>query len=267
MLENEFWKKQRVDKPLFPDLLWSRPEHQAQAGKLLIIGGNLYGFSAPADAYRIASEAGIGTTHVLLPDALKRTVGRVLAAGDFTVSTPSGSFSQKALPEIISQASWADGVLLAGDLGHNSETAILLEKCLEHYHGQLTLTKDAVDYFVAAPGRLLERAGTTIVVSFAQLQKMAVHARYTKPFTFDIGLVRLVGLLHEFSKAHAANIVVKHLEEIVVAVGGRVSTTRLIEDAPLWRLRTATFASVWWLQNPDKSFEALTSAVYESFRQ
>ena len=259
-----FWQKQTSGAPLFPDLLWSRPENRTQAGKLLIIGGNGFGFAAPAEAYGEANKAGIGVAQVLLPDALRRTVGKVLEAGDFAASTPSGSFSQKALTELLAHSEWADGVLLAGDMGRNSETAVLLEKFIESYYGQLMLTKDVADYFTAAPERLLKRPETTLVISFAQLQKLAINGKFSRVFTFDIGIIKLVELLHEFSSEFPVNVVVKHLDSIFVAVNGKVSSTKLTEDQEIWRVKTAAHASVWWLQTPSKPFESLTTSVYES---
>jgi len=260
-MEQNYWLRQTADKPLFPDLLWSRPENRALAGKLLIIGGNSFGFAAPAEAYNEALKAGIGIAHVLLPDATKRMVGHILEAGDYAPSTPSGGFSKNALGELLPHAAWADGVLLAGDLGRNSETAILLEKFVSSYRGQLTLTKDAADYFTSAPQVLLARPHTTLVVSFAQLQKLAVNARFSRVFTFSMDLIRLVEALHELTLAYPITIVVKHLENIIVASTGQVSTTKLNADKDIWRVATASHVSVWWLQNPTKPFEALTTAI------
>ena len=263
-MEQHLWHKQTADKPLFPDLLWSRPENRALAGKLLIIGGNSFGFAAPAEAYNEAVKAGVGIAHVLLPDATKRIVGSVLETGDYAPSTPSGSFSQNALGELLPHAAWADGVLLAGDLGRNSETAILLEKFITSYHGQLTITKDAADYFTSAPQALLTRPETTLVISFAQLQKLAMNARFSHAFTFSMDLIRLVEALHELTLAYPVHIIVKHLANIIVASGGQVSTTKIETEQDIWRVATAAHASVWWLQNPSKPFEALTTAVCET---
>jgi len=58
-MENTYWHKQTAEKPLFPDMLWSKPENKSHAGKLLIIGGNLHGFAAAAEAYNQATKAGI----------------------------------------------------------------------------------------------------------------------------------------------------------------------------------------------------------------
>lgn len=256
-----YWHKQAKNKPLFPDLLWSRPEHKSTAGKLLIIGGNLHGFAAPAEAYAEAVKAGVGTARVLLPDAVQKLVGGWLENGTFADSTLSGSFSQKALAVWLDNATWADGVLVAGDLGRNSETAITLEKLLSKYSGQVTLAKDAVDYFKDQPKAILDRPDSTLVLSLAQLQKLVIKSGHAKPITFGMDLLQLVDLLHDFTSQHACNLVVKHLDQMVVASNGQISTTKLSEDLDVWRVKTAASASVWYLQNPSKPFEALTTAV------
>lgn len=260
-MDRSYWHKQTTEQPLFPELLWSQPQNSQLAGKLLIVGGNVHGFAAVAEAYNQSLKAGVGAARVLLPDALRKTVGPILEAGEFAPSTPSGSFAQKALAELLSLSDWADGVLLAGEFGRNSETAIMLETFLEKYTGQVTLTKDAVDYFVKTPEKLLDRADTTLVISMAQLQQLARASRFVPAFTFDFDLLRLVSALHEFSLQFPANIVVKHLTQICVAVNGQVSSTALTHDREVWRVQTAARAAVWWLQLPGKRFEALTTTL------
>jgi hypothetical protein len=260
-MQTDYWHKQAFTQPLFPDLLWSRPEHKAQAGKLGIVGGHAQSFAAAAAAYAAAEATGIGTARVLLPNSLEKTVGRIFEVGEYAPSTPSGSLSQQALAEVLALAAWGDGLLIAGDLGHNSETAILLEKLAHDYTGQLTITKDAVDYFTANPQAITDRPDTVLVLSFAQLQKLAVQARFTQAFTFSMDLLRLIDGLHEFTRQHRVAIIVKHLENIVVAADGQVSSTKLDEELTTWRVQTAAHASVWWLQNPGKAFQALTTAI------
>ncbi len=259
-MDNTYWHKQ-TDKPLFPDLLWSKPENKQQAGKLLIIGGNTHEFAAPGEAYTEAVKAGIGTAKVLLPSSLQKTLGSVLENGEFAPSNKSGSFSKQALSEWLSFASWADGVLIAGDLGRNSETAIALESFVEKYPGLLVITKDAVDYFSHQPLRLLERHNTAIVLSLAQLQKLCMSAKWQTPITFSMTLNQLVEALHELTKHYSCAIITEHNGVIFVAKDSKVSTTK-IEESETWRVRNAAYSSVWWLQNPSQSFEALTTASY-----
>ncbi|HEU4985307.1 MAG TPA: hypothetical protein VFT58_06665 [Nitrososphaera sp.] len=259
----DYWLTQSNDKPLFPQLEWSRPENRAAAGKLLIIGGNAHGFAAPAEAYATAVNAGIGTARVLLPDKIRKIVGQFLENGEFAPSTPSGSFSQKALDEFLLQGSWADAVLLAGDLGRNSETAILIEKFLGKSPLPATLTKDAVDYATSAPQTVLNRENTLLVLSLSQLQRLGIAAKFTKPIAFSMDLFHLTEWLHEFTLEHKTYIIVKHLDHIIAAVNGKVSSTTPKDEKPVWRVEIAAKASVWWLQNPTKAFEALTVAVLQ----
>lgn len=259
-MDSTYWHKQTLDNPLFPDLLWSRPENRTLAGKLLIVGGNAQGFAAAGEAYSEATNAGIGTARVLLPDALQKSIGRVFEAGEYAPSTPSGSFSQKALAELLSMSNWADGVLLAGDLGRNSETAILIESFNEKYQGQLTLSRDAADYIINTPGPILSRPDTLLVISFAQLRKLAIGARFTRAFTLDMDLLRLIDALHEFTSRYQLALITRFNDNLIIAVQGQISTTKVSPEPKIWRLRTAAHASVWWLQNPSKPFEALTTA-------
>lgn len=265
-MQSDYWQKQKVGKPLFPQLLWSRPENRQQAGKLLIVGGNLHGFVAPAEAYSETVKAGIGMSRVLLPSAVQKVVGPSIENGEFAASTPSGSFSQRALVELLDWCRWADGVLFAGDLGRNSETAIMVEKFLTKCEASTALTKDAIDYVVSLPHPALERPNTTLVLSFSQLQRLGIAAKFELPLTFSMDMVRLVEWLHVFTERHAPHIIVKHLDNIFVAVHGEVSSTKLTKELPIWRGKTAAHAMVWWLQNTPKPFEALTTAVHEMIR-
>lgn len=259
----EFWHKQLPGKPLFPQLEWSRPENRQMAGKLLVVGGNLHGFAAPAEAYAESMRAGVGTTRVLLPSAIQKIVGPSIENGEFAASTPSGSFSQRALMELLDWCRWADGILFAGDLGRNSETAILIEKYLQKCEALSVLTKDAIDYVISLPHPALERPNSALVVSLSQLQRLGTAAKFEKPLTFSMDLMRMVEWLHVFTERHAPHVIVKHHDVILVAVNGEISTTKLKTDVPTWRLKTATHASVWWIQNRAKPFEALTAAVYD----
>lgn len=270
-MDRSYWLKQTEEASLFPDIEWSRPENQQLAGKLLIIGGNLYGFAAPAEAYGESLQAGIGVAHALLPDCLKKYVGMIIEHATFAPSTPSGSFSQKALAEWLEQTAWADGILFAGDLGRNSETAILMERFLQKTSQMVTLTRDAADYAIGVPQTIIDRPRSLVVVSLAQLQRLAINSHFDQPVTFGMDMLHLVDWLHGFTNQHALAVVTLHLGTIYVAVGGRVSTTSLklssAKQPTNWRLKVASHCAVNWLQNPSKPFEALTSSILISGRE
>ena len=259
-MTDTYWHKQTKDQPLFPDLLWSRPENKAHAGKLLIIGGNSFGFAAPAEAFMAATKAGAGSVRVVLPLKVKKVTDNLMPSLEYAASTPSGSFGKQALGDFLEHASWADGALFAGDLGRNSETAILMESFLAKHAGQVTLANDAVDYCLTNASPALKRPETLVVCTMSQLQKLGVLAHSETAFTHNMDLLRLVDGLHALTKRFTAKIIIGHLDHIIVAVDGRVSMTPLTESSG-WATVAAADAAVWWLQNPAKTFESLTTSV------
>ena len=265
--DKPYWQRQLPTEPLFDDLLWSRPENRAHAGKLLIVGGHAQGFTRPAEAFGLAEKAGAGTVRVLLPDALQKTLGRAFLGAEFGPSSPSGSFAANALGELLVLSAWSDSVLWAGDLGRNSETAILIEKFFEHYAGQVTITCDVVDYINATPYPVLQREETLLVLSFAQLQKFGMSIKFSNAFTFNMDLLRLIDALYELTKRYKVAVITKHLDTILIAKDGEVITTKVPVEMPVWRLKVAANASVWWLQNPTKPLEALTTAIFSTYNK
>jgi len=260
MRNDNYWRKQ-YDKPLFPDLIWSKPVRKSTSGKLLIIGGNTHSVSAPSEAYISAEQAGVGMIRILLPDSTKRTVGKLVENIEFAPSTLSGGFSKKALVEFLDIAKWSSGVLLAGDFGHNSETSILLNRFVEEYSGILTLTQDAVDLFITSPEPLQRRKNSLLILDFPKLQKMAISAKFDTPFTSNMNLVNFIEALHNFSISISGTfIITMHLGQIHCAVNGEITSTK---DIPSNQsiIALASKASVWWLQNLNSPLEAITSSI------
>lgn len=258
-----YWIKQTLDKPAFPDMLWSRPERRDQAGKLLVVGGNKHSFRVAAEAYTHATTAGIGTTRVVLPDSLRRTLHTIFPEAEYAASNPSGGFATAAAGELAAAAEWGDAVLLAGDVSHNSQTTVALEAFLRVYDGPVVISGDTIDCFQASPGSILERPGTTLVVMLADLQKLLMHARFTSAITQDMDLLRLVPALHDITNRYSTHIIVKTPTHILVGVGGQVSSTPQA-SAALWPTKTAANAAVWWAQHPEQPFEALTTAIRDN---
>jgi hypothetical protein len=250
------WLKQTADKPLFPDVLWSRPENRRHAGKLLIIGGHKQEFSAVSEAYSAALKVGVGTARVILPDQLQKTLVAVFPEAEYAASTPIGSFSRQALGTLLDTAEWADGVLLAGDFGRNSETAVLLDSFIEKYRGLLVLAGDSIDYFLKSPAKLVSRADTLLVGNLSQIQKMA-HPSLIQQ---NADLVNVIGQASDWVSQTELSAVTVHSKQAIVAYRQQISTTPVkisATDAVL-----AAYATVWLLQQPSKPFQALTTALY-----
>lgn len=260
-MERLFWQKQGLGEPLFGDILWNKPENRQQAGKLLIVGGNSHLIAAPGQAYSAAQDAGIGSIRLLLPDAVQKTLGKLVPEAEFAPSTPSGSFGRKALAQFLENAEWADGVLLAGDFGRNSETEILLESFAQKHKSQLTVAQDSLDYFLAKKSMFFSRESTLIVINSGKLQKLAMNNRPRWPITHSLNLHQLVEILSDWTSQTKIQLITNHDGQFVAACDGKVSTTPMPKSSN-WQVELASYAAVWWLQQPKKTFEALTTAVF-----
>ena len=260
-MENTYWKKQTNSKPLFPDVEWNKPEQRSQAGRLGIIGGNKLGFAGVGEAYGVATSSGVGEVRVLLPDALRKTIPPIMTDVLFGATNPSGSLARDASTEMNAISEWATGVLLAGDAGRNSETAILYEDFLKDYVGPLTITRDAVDLIKNSSATMVERPNTLLVVSFAQLQKIFQSVYYPKILTFSMQLAHVVDALHKFTITYPCGIMVLHKDYLIVAVNGDVTTTEWQNPMAIWRGSVAAKAASYWLWNPSKLLMSATASI------
>jgi NAD(P)H-hydrate repair Nnr-like enzyme with NAD(P)H-hydrate dehydratase domain len=256
-----YWKKQTPEKPLFPDIEWSKPEQRSLSGRLGIIGGNKLGFAGVAEAYQTSLAAGVGEVRVLLPDVLRKTIPTIITDTVFGATNPSGSLAKDSIVEMKAVGEWSTGILMIGDAGRNSETAIVYEDFLHEYKGPLTITRDAVDLIKNGSQTLVERPNTLLVVSFAQLQKLFQAVYYPKILTFSMQLTSLVEALHKFTITYPVSIVVLHKDAILVASDGEVTSAPWDNPMAIWRGNTAAKAASYWLWNQSKVLPAVTASL------
>lgn len=261
METHTYWSKQTPPKALFPDIEWNKPEQRSMAGRLGIIGGNKLGFAGVGESYSIATSAGVGEVRVLLPDLLRKTIPPSITEALFGASNPSGGLARDATPEMHALGEWATGVLMIGDAGRNSETAILYEDFIQDYGGRLTITRDAVDLMKNSMNIVVERPNTAIVVSFAQLQKIFQGVYYPKILTFSMQLQQLVEAVHKFTITYPVTIMTFHQNQLVIASNGDVTTTPWENPMAIWRGAVATQAAVYWLWSPQKPLQAMTASL------
>lgn len=260
-MDHSYWQTQTSTKPLFPDIEWNKPERRDQAGKIGIIGGNTAGFRGVATGYNAALEAGVGTAKVLMPDSLKKTIPSQIIDTVFAPSNPSGGLSNDASAELNALGEWADLLLLIGDSGQNSETAVLYERFVKDYQKPVVITRDAIDLLINSADTIVNRENTTLIVSFSQAQKLFRSLYYPKMLTFSMQLSVVVETLHKFTLTYPLMIVTLHNEQIIVAHQGKVATQPF--DAPLriWSGELPARIASYLLWNPSKPFEACISAV------
>ncbi|NCU37839.1 hypothetical protein EOL96_02160 [Candidatus Saccharibacteria bacterium] len=259
--DHTYWHQQNTNKPLFPDIEWSKPEQRTQRGRLGLIGGNKLGFAGVAESYRTALETGAGEVRVLLPDTLCKTIPTVMTDVVFSTSNPSGGIARGALIDMLALAHYSNVVLLCGDAGRNSETAITYEDLVTQYSGKLVITRDAVDLLSNNYSILVNRPDTAFVVSFAQLQKLFQGVYYPKVLTFSMQLLQLVEALHKFTHTYPVAITVLHRDTLVIAHNGEIVTTPWNNPMAIWRGHTAARAATYWIWNPTQPLKAIATSV------
>jgi ADP-dependent NAD(P)H-hydrate dehydratase / NAD(P)H-hydrate epimerase len=260
-MDHPYWRRQEPGKALFSDIEWNKPERRDQAGNVLVVGGNKLGFSAVAEAYQTALTTGAGSVRVMLPDCLKKSVPATLLDVVYAACTPSGGLSKEAVPELRATAAWATEVLLIGDAGRNSETALAYEEFIQAYNGHLTVSRDAIDLVKNNPGLLAERPNTLLVASFAQVQKLFQGVFYPKMLTFNMQLLQFVEALHKFTITYPVTIMTLHKDTLVIAHNGQVITQPWSEPMALWRGSVATTAACYTLWSPHAPLEAAATSV------
>lgn len=263
MQQFDYWQKQDPDKPLFPDILWNKPEQKTLAGKIGIVGGSKSGFAGVAESYSTSLKTGIGEAKVILPDPLRKIIPKGTLEALYVEAESSGGLSKEAMPEIRALASSVDTLLLPGDLGKNSETAILIEDLLARTDKWTVLTRDAIDLLRESSPTLVERDKTLLVASFAQIQKLLQHTYYPKMLTFNMHLAQFVDTLHKFTITYPVTLVSLHQENIVIAHNGEVVTMPWSNAMAIWRGQLAAKMACFITWNPSKPLEGLATSLID----
>lgn len=249
------WKSQSPAAPLFPDLLWSRPERTDQAGKLLIVGGSNQGFASVVRSAELAKQAGAGEVKVLLPKSVEKHLGHS-AELLYSDATSSGSFSADAVKETKSYVDWANGLFVAGELSRNAETSIFVEQ-LVAIDKPTVLVGDAVDILIGNKS-LKKRSGLVGVTNFKQLQQMVKAEPLTSALLSQSTLEQRVGLARDLIDKSFYEILVLSDEDSYLVVSDQIAS---LTQSSKSMFEFAVGASVLSMQFPDKIFEAVSTAV------
>ncbi|MCL2038386.1 hypothetical protein FWG86_00560 [Candidatus Saccharibacteria bacterium] len=217
---------QEVDQPLFPDTLLP-PERRDLRGKILIIGGSSAGFAGVNYAYTKALALGAGEVKVLLPKYLEKLLPQspdFVFAGD----PKALGLSTAAQPDLQSLTNWADGILLIGDFGKNSQTQQLLSHFLSQNQKPLLATRDAIDLTLS--DLPLEDKNLCLFLTFPQLQKLLKTALYPKILTHSTPLPQIADALHKFTITYPCRLATFANPNFLVAASGQVIATPLYDS-------------------------------------
>jgi len=258
-----YWTRQEKD-PLYPDILWNKPEQKSHAGKLAVIGGNSNSFHSVAQASTIASSLGVGEVISVLPASLKSKLPHTPSLA-FADATTTGSFSAKAADALIVASDSTDSTLLIGDLSRNSETTTAISQFIASTTKPIVITRDAVDILATTPNAI-NRDRITILTSMPQLQALFRALFYPKPLLLSQPLIPVIETLHKFTISYPTiTIATLHREQLIIAHDANITTTDIkntnYSPMSMWSGQLATTIAALQLWNPTKPLEATTTAI------
>ncbi|OYW83820.1 hypothetical protein B7Z17_05080, partial [Candidatus Saccharibacteria bacterium 32-49-10] len=163
--------------------------------------------------------------------------------------------------QLQSLADWSDCLLFIGDAGKNSQTAILYEELLASTQTPSVITRDAVDLIQNSYPSILDNPNVTLVLSFAQLQRLFKNVYYPKILTFSMQLTQLVETVHKFTLTYPISIMTFHANQMVIARGGEVVTQAWQDPMLIWRGATAAQAACYLLWTPQTPLRALATSI------
>ncbi len=255
----DYWQDQK--KPLFPDLIFSKPETKAQAGHLGLIGGNKLGFLAVAKAHQTASAAGIGQISLVLPVDLKNSLKQIPQTV-FAAANPSGGLAKEALADLQTLYQQTGAILMIGDAGKNTETQVLYEEFVTtNTDKPIIIARDAVDLSLNSAHKIIDQDNIVLVMSFSQLQKLFQTVHYPIVITHSMTNLRIVEAIHKFSLTYPITLVVFHNQKLFSARNGRVVSTDFTNPTEIWQGITPAKIATWCTFFPNKKIEAIITSI------
>jgi hypothetical protein len=256
-----YWHKQS-EKPLFPDIEWNKPEQKT--GNLLIIGGNSSGFMGVNAAVAATNDLPLKSVSAYLPDSLKSKLPPTPNLF-FAPSTDSGGFAKSAKEPLFNMRLKSDKILLVGDFGKNSETAVTLADLAMNLEKPLLLTRDTIDLVLEDMTKIIEKPALTLLATLPQLQKLFRALYYPKVILLSMPLTPLLETLHKFTITYETTIITLHQNQIIIAKNGEVITTPLTSTAytplTLWSGALAAKIAAYQIWNPEKPLEAASTSL------
>jgi hypothetical protein len=168
--------------------------------------------------------------------------------------------SKSGEAELIAAGQWADGILLVGDSGQNSETAILYDKLLDATDAWATITRDAVELLYTSAEKLANRPHTNLVMNFPQVQKLFSKVYYPKILTFSMQFMSFVEAARKFTITYPVTLTVLFGSKIIVAHGGQVVSQDFSDQTALINGQLAARAAAYLLWSPKKPLPAIATS-------
>ncbi len=249
------------DRPLYDDVIYSRPEQRRIAGRLLLAGGHSGSFHPLAQIYDEARTAGIGKIVLVMPDSLKKIVGNLLSDAIFAPSGPGGAFAKDAAERVLALATDTEGLILA-DFSQNAEAGIVMREILAGYSGIKCITPEIISSFKTELAEIkeLRKSFWLCDLRTARLAIAALEVAAVLPL--DASRLAVAGAAKLLANGIGHPCVIAGINQVFVSDGDTVTVTELIKAIGINQL--TAWLTVWLLQQPQTPLKTLTTAVFAS---
>ncbi|HUC19978.1 MAG TPA: hypothetical protein VMR98_00590 [Candidatus Polarisedimenticolaceae bacterium] len=252
--------ERQTDSPLFPDILWNRPAMKSRGGRLLVLGGQTHQFNNLQATYEVAEAAGIGEVDIVMPDSLRATAGRS-GLGRFVPSSPSGSLGKAALGEILHLAGETDAVVIGANLTNNAETGMMIESLIRELDTRVIITEEAFEILQFHPELITGNPKALVVTTMRGLFDLANHHRMPIAIKPNAGVIGKLEILQQLASISKSQYLVFD-REVMVAAEDKLSLTPLQTSLASLPAAAIGVAATFWVQQPGKLFQTLTTAAY-----
>lgn len=247
--------EKQSDKPLYEDILWSRPVRRT--GRVLLVGGHRDGFAELQKLYQGFEDAQVAECHLALPDKLSKLVGS-LEGISLLASNPSGSIARDALAELVHLANESDLVSLGPDLSNNSETTLVMQRLISETGASILIPPQSADQLLPEAGEWKDKQNLLLFVNHKQLYKLATKFAVDATIPLSPTSETIAEIALAVSRVFSPSLVIMMPDSIVITGNGRASITK---TATTDLGKTIGLLATFWLQNSSKKYEALTAGA------
>ena len=228
----DYWQVINASKArqyAFPEIDWQRPEQKSLAGKIAVIGGNENSFAPIIKFASIAKGAGIDQVKAILPTALSAKINPAVKAEGlvFVGDKKAQGFEASAIASVKQELVGLDYAVWAGEMGRSQGAKEFLRDMISDSGREALLTRDAVDLALEGAEKWLEQDDMLLILSLAQLKKLAQAIYYPKMLNLTMPLNQIVEFLHKFTLSYPVKIILLAAGQLNVAQNGDVRSVNL----------------------------------------
>lgn len=228
----DYWQTISVEKArqfTAPQIDCQRPEQKALAGKIAVIGGNENSFAPIIKFANTAKEAGIDQVKAILPAALSTKINPAVKAEGlvFVGDKKAQGFEAGAIASAKQELGGLDYVVWAGEMGRSQGAKEFLRDLIGDSSREALLTRDAVDLALEGAEKWLEQDNMLLILSLAQLKKLAQVIYYPKMLNLTMPLNQIVEFLHKFTLSYPVKIMLLAAGQVNIAQNGDVRSVSL----------------------------------------